>query len=334
MYTRMLIPLDGSKLAENVLPYARAMARALDGPIELLSVVDSMDSARTSHAGHVRSVDAIVEAAVQESRRYLEGIARSFTGRPVTCVVEQGQPEEVIIERAAGDKETLIGMATRGRSGIHRWLMGSVAEKVLRGASTPLLLVRGDAEGKNTGEATLKSIVVPLDGSKLAETVLPHAVELAKKLESRNRSHTRLSDSIVGDLRRSRKSLHPEQRCTHEPGQRRSRHLPGDEGKRAASKRRREGFLHLDGRLGSRRDHRPGAWHTGQFDRHVHPRTLRGKALGAGKRNRKGRASLGGSGFGCPGRVRPVSSDECRGTRDFPLDTRPSTLVLFRDFRC
>ena len=182
MYTRMLIPLDGSKLAENVLPYARAMARALDGPIELLSVVDSMDSARTSHAGHVRSVDAIVETAVQESRRYLEGIARSFTGRPVTCVVEQGQPEEVIIERAAGDKETLISMATRGRSGIHRWLMGSVAEKVLRGASTPLLLVRGDAEGKNTGEATLKSIVVPLDGSKLAETVLPNAVELAKKL--------------------------------------------------------------------------------------------------------------------------------------------------------
>ena len=182
MYTRMLIPLDGSKLAENVLPYARAMARALDGPIELLSVVDSMDSARTSHAGHVRSVDAIVEAAVQESRRYLEGIARSFTGRPVTCVVEQGQPEEVIIERAAGDKETLISMATRGRSGIHRWLMGSVAEKVLRGASTPLLRVRGDAEERNTGEATLKSIVVPLVGSKLAETVLPNAVELAKKL--------------------------------------------------------------------------------------------------------------------------------------------------------
>jgi nucleotide-binding universal stress UspA family protein len=73
-------------------------------------------------------------------------------------------------------------MATRGRSGIHRWLMGSVAEKVLRGATNPLLLVRGDEEGKSDGAATLKSIVVPLDGSKLAETVLPRAVELAKKL--------------------------------------------------------------------------------------------------------------------------------------------------------
>ena len=73
-------------------------------------------------------------------------------------------------------------MATRGRSAIHRWLMGSVAEKVLRGATNPLLLVRANEEGKSDGAATLKSIVVPLDGSKRAETVLPRAVELAKKL--------------------------------------------------------------------------------------------------------------------------------------------------------
>lgn len=182
MYTRMLIPLDGSKLAENVLPYARTLAGALDLRIELLSVVDTMDFARTTHAGHVRDFDPIIEAAVREGEQYLEGVARSFTGRKVTCVVEKGQADQIIIEKAAGDKETLIGMATRGRSGIHRWLMGSVAEKVLRGATNPLLLVRGDEEGKSDGAATLKSIVVPLDGSKLAETVLPRAVDLAKKL--------------------------------------------------------------------------------------------------------------------------------------------------------
>jgi nucleotide-binding universal stress UspA family protein len=182
MYTRMLIPLDGSKLAENVLPYARTLTRALDVRVELLSVVDSMDFARTSHAGHARDLGAIVEAVTRESKQYLESVARSFTGSTVTCVVEQGQPEEVIIEKAAGDKGTLIGMATRGRSGIHRWLMGSVAEKVLRGATNPLLLVRGNEEGKRDGAATLKSIVVPLDGSKLAESVLPRAMELSKKL--------------------------------------------------------------------------------------------------------------------------------------------------------
>jgi nucleotide-binding universal stress UspA family protein len=182
MYTRMLIPLDGSKLAENVLPYARTLAGAMDLRIELLSVVDTMDFARTTHAGHVRDFDPIIEAAVREGEQYLENVARSFTGSTVNCVVEQGQADQIIIDKAAGDKETLIGMATRGRSGIHRWLMGSVAEKVLRGATNPLLLVRGDEEGKSDGAATLKSIVVPLDGSKLAESVLPRAIDLAKKL--------------------------------------------------------------------------------------------------------------------------------------------------------
>jgi len=176
MYTRMLIPLDGSKLAENVLPYARTLARALDLRIELLSVVDTMDFARTANAGHLRDFNPIIEAAAQAAGKYLEGVARSFTATTVeNCIVEQGQAGQIIIEKATRDKETLIAMATRGRSGIHRWLMGSVAEKVLRGATNPLLLVRGNEEGKSDGAATLKSIVVPLDGSTLAESVLPRA---------------------------------------------------------------------------------------------------------------------------------------------------------------
>jgi nucleotide-binding universal stress UspA family protein len=182
MYTRMLIPLDGSKLAENVLPYARVFARALGLRIDLLSVVDSIDFARTANAGHVRDFDPLIEATTQEGKRYLERIARSFGGTKVSYAVENGVADKIIIDSAASDKDTLIAMATRGRSGIHRWLMGSVAEKVLRGATNPLLLVRGDEEGKSEGEAALKSIVVPLDGSKLAESVLPRAIELAKKL--------------------------------------------------------------------------------------------------------------------------------------------------------
>jgi nucleotide-binding universal stress UspA family protein len=178
----MLVPLDGSKLAENVLPYARVLARALGLRVELLSVVDSMDFARTMNAGHVRDFDPLIEAATQEGKRYLERTARSFGGTEVSYAVERGLADQIIIEKAGGDKETLIAMATRGRSGIHRWLMGSVAEKVLRGATNSLLLVRGDEEGKSDGEAALKSIVVPLDGSKLAESVLPRAIDLAKKL--------------------------------------------------------------------------------------------------------------------------------------------------------
>ena len=98
----------------------------------------------------------------RKAQRYLESAARSFGGTEVSYAVERGLADQIIIEKAGGDKDTLIAMATRGRSGIHRWLMGSVAEKVLRGATNPLLLVRGDEEGKSDGAAALKSIVVPL----------------------------------------------------------------------------------------------------------------------------------------------------------------------------
>ncbi|MGB7951616.1 MAG: universal stress protein [Candidatus Binatia bacterium] len=181
MYKRLLVPLDGSKLAENVLPYARAFAGAFDLQVELLSVIDSMDFARTMNAGHVRDFDPLIAAATQEGKRYLEGIAPSFGGK-VSTTVERGVADKIIIEKAGGDKDTLIAMATRGRSGIHRWLMGSVAEKVLRGATNPLLLVRGDEEGKSDGKAAPKKVVVPLDGSPMAETVLPYAVDLAQRL--------------------------------------------------------------------------------------------------------------------------------------------------------
>jgi nucleotide-binding universal stress UspA family protein len=76
----------------------------------------------------------------------------------------------------------LITMATHGRSGLNRFLLGSVAEKVLRGTANPLLLIRASEEAKSDGEASLKSIIVPLDGSELAESVLPMVADVAKKL--------------------------------------------------------------------------------------------------------------------------------------------------------
>ena len=96
--------------------------------------------------------------------------------------MEKGKAEQMIIETAAADKGTLVTMATHGRSGMNRWLLGSVTEKVLRGATNPLLLIRATEEAKTDGEATVKSVVVPLDGSELAESVLPAVADLAKKL--------------------------------------------------------------------------------------------------------------------------------------------------------
>ena len=95
-------------------------------------------------------------------------------------MVVKGKPEEVVIEKAA--KDTLIAMATHGHSGIDRWLLGSVAEKVLRVTTNPLLLVPATKDGKSQGEKTIKRVIVPLDGSPLAEKVLPHVTALAKEM--------------------------------------------------------------------------------------------------------------------------------------------------------
>jgi nucleotide-binding universal stress UspA family protein len=120
---------------------------------------------------------------MRSSEQYLRAVAGTFPGVDVRCTVEKGTAAEVIIEKAAVDRGTLINMATHGRSGIKRWLLGSVAEKVLRGATNPLLLIRATEEAKTEGEANLRSVIVPLDGSGLAESMLPTVAELAKELK-------------------------------------------------------------------------------------------------------------------------------------------------------
>ena len=183
MYTRMLIPLDGSKVAEQVLPYARFLAKALTIPVELLGIVDPVPLADFAEVWQGLQLDELVAREMSGSSEYLENIARSFAGVQIKCSVLKGTPEEVIIETAASDKNTLIAMATHGRSGMQRWLLGSVTDKVLHEATNHLFLVRASEQGKTDGEAALKTVVVPLDGSSLAEMALRYVEDLAKKMK-------------------------------------------------------------------------------------------------------------------------------------------------------
>lgn len=178
MYTRILIPLDGSKTAEKVLPCAYSLSRCLNLPVELLSVIPIAAMASHITAERARYLDAVIGEQEYRSRLYLENLARDFPGSAVKCAVIRGNPAEAIIERAAVDKGTLITMATHGRSGIKRWLLGSVAEKVLRGTPNAALLVR--AHDEIDTEKKIDSITVPLDGSKLAESVMPIVTAIAK----------------------------------------------------------------------------------------------------------------------------------------------------------
>src|SRR4029453_2566661 len=183
MYSKILVPLDGSKTAEKVLPYARYLAGKFKVPVELLAVVDIAEVASHMVSEKARFLDTIIDDAVRRLTSYLGNVATTFAGTDVRCSVEKGKAEDTIIEKAATDKAMLITMATHGRSGLNRFLLGSVAEKVLRGSVNPLLLIRATGEAKSENEAMLKAIIVPLDGSELAEGVLPMAAGMAKKLD-------------------------------------------------------------------------------------------------------------------------------------------------------
>ncbi|MCE3241224.1 MAG: universal stress protein, partial [Deltaproteobacteria bacterium] len=180
MYSAILVPLDGSKTAEKVMPYARYLAGKFKVPIELLAVVDVVEIASHMTSEKVHFLDSIIEDAVQHSTTYLRGVATTIAGTNVRCSLEKGRAEDTIIEKAATDKTMLITMATHGRSGLNRFLLGSIAEKVLRGTVNPLMLIRAAGDEKSEGEAMLKSIIVPLDGSELAEAVLPIVADMAK----------------------------------------------------------------------------------------------------------------------------------------------------------
>jgi nucleotide-binding universal stress UspA family protein len=169
MYSKILVPLDGSAMSEGVLPYVRFLARAFEIPVELLHVIDPAQFQPYSPP--------------PQGGDYLNKIAATFAGlAPVQCTVESGNPPGVIVDLAAVKPDTLIAMATHGYTGARRWLMGSVAERVLDATTNHLLLVR-PGEGERGSDAQLKTIVVPLDGSEAAERVLPLVAELARRLK-------------------------------------------------------------------------------------------------------------------------------------------------------
>ncbi|HEX9879766.1 MAG TPA: universal stress protein [Candidatus Binatia bacterium] len=183
MYSKILVPLDGSDLSEGILPFARTIAKAFGIPLELLHVIDPETIEASSSASEGRYFFA-AEAEIKKARTsYLDEAVRNYLpSLTVRSSVETGNPPELIVDHAKEHPETLVAMATHGRSGVQRWFMGSVAEKVLHTCSNPLLLVRTAGKAKSN-DAVLKTIIVPLDGSPLAELVLPHAAAMAKAMK-------------------------------------------------------------------------------------------------------------------------------------------------------
>jgi nucleotide-binding universal stress UspA family protein len=174
MYTRILVPLDGSLLAEQVLPYVKLLAKRIKCHTELLQVIQ--DSPAPTHP---RQVTANLS---DEAQRYLKKAAASLksSGLTVSSLVHHGDPASDIVAEAESKPGTLLMMTPRGSSGFaSRWMLASITDKVLHVTTNPLLVVRVEELEAATIEAILENVIVPLDESPLAEQVLPHAVYLA-----------------------------------------------------------------------------------------------------------------------------------------------------------
>jgi nucleotide-binding universal stress UspA family protein len=175
----ILVPLDGSELAEGALPLARALTEALGGTLRLISVIDTGPA--WPHARASAASDRLLEAERTKAERYLDERAAGLhaAGHQVAVLLAQGEPVEQLLVAMAEPDVALVVMATHGRGGLQRWYLGSVADKLLHLAPCPVLLLTPDPAADRAGIAALRRIAVPLDGSELAEAALPVAARLA-----------------------------------------------------------------------------------------------------------------------------------------------------------
>ncbi len=171
MWKRILIPLDGSNLAEQALAYAEELAVAFSSELVLLYVSESRE--KQYHHMHQLYVE---EVAKQLKERFKKR-AR------VKTVVLSGEPAEEIIGYAEKNNISVIIMASHGRSGITGWVMGGVASKVLHTTKVPVMLIRvAKPPRKAPRKRLLERVLLPLDGSETGEAAVPYVQELISKL--------------------------------------------------------------------------------------------------------------------------------------------------------
>lgn len=178
MFEKIVVTLDGSELAEVVLPYAEELMRRLGAQLVLLSLCES---------GEEEERREYLQTIVTRLKRRAVRYAEQHPGVPVAepapdLAVLRGKPSEGIIDYVEANRIDLTMMATHGRSGIGRWALGSVADKVIRGLSRPVCLIRArGCQSEVHPDCLVGRIFAPLDGSEAGEAALPYIEALALK---------------------------------------------------------------------------------------------------------------------------------------------------------
>ena len=183
MFDRILIPLDGSSLAECVLPHAMAIAKTFEAQVTLLRVLEHPRSPAFS-----QSIDPLEWQLIKaEAGVYLNDVTNRFQdlGLKTQQVLEEGKAAELIIDFAHRHDINLIILSSHGQSGLTGWNVSSVVQKIILRAYTSTLIVRAyQSAHKDLANLGYPQILIPLDGSQRAENVLPPTMVLSRFYDS------------------------------------------------------------------------------------------------------------------------------------------------------
>lgn len=191
MFKRILVPLDGSPLAEGAIPHAELFARIFGSNITLLQVLEP-----TSYHENPEAVDPLSwQIRKTEADMYMQGIAlrirknlseKSLQSKNekksrVDYAIREGKTAENIIDFAHSENIDLLVISTHGSSGLSRWNLSSVTQKVINLIYLSVLIVRAyDRSNKDESISRYRRILIPIDSSRRAECSLPAGIELAR----------------------------------------------------------------------------------------------------------------------------------------------------------
>lgn len=180
MFERILVPLDGSPAGEAVFQPLRQLLRRKDAEVILVQAIDVPKLASLSQSA------PILTGMEREAAVYLERVEARLEGEGlrVRSLVLQGMPAESVLKAADSERATLIALSTHGRSGVVRWMLGSVTEEVLRHSPLPVLVWRAEQDAGPAAADGVGTILVPFDGGRESLAVAPCVIETAKLFEA------------------------------------------------------------------------------------------------------------------------------------------------------
>lgn len=177
MFESILVPLDGSVLAESALPHAVAIAQAYGSRVCLMRVIQPAEDAFD------RPVNVLDwEIAKNEAGSYLAHWRDRLRSVGIACdtALQEGDAAVRVVEFMNAESIDLLVVSSHGKSGLKRWNTGSVVRKIVQNANRSILLVREDHAGEDVASARYQRVFVPLDGSARAECAFNSAIPLTR----------------------------------------------------------------------------------------------------------------------------------------------------------